>query len=133
MAISNCSCSQQDGGKSTDSSGSDDYGITDTRSQSKDGTRIDVVPESSLQRCVPEDNGMDSKTLKELDSTIRDSYPQITSTLVLRHGNIVFEGYYNGNTKDSLNEIRSVTKSITSSLIGIALDRGDLMSIDQKP
>ena len=115
MAISLCTCSQQN-----------------TSSQSKGETRIDVVSESSLKKCVPEDNGMDSNTLKELDSTITDSYPWITSTLVLRHGNIVFEKYYNGNTKESLNEIRSVTKSFTSALIGIALDRGDLESIDQK-
>lgn len=92
-------------------------------------TRIDFLPETSLKKSNPEDNGISSLLLKELDDDIKNKFPHITSVLVLRHGNIVFEEYYNGAAVDSLHQIRSATKSILSALIGIAINEGDLQDV----
>ena len=48
----------------------------------------------------------------------------IDSMLVVRRGRLVAERYWNGHDMASLHDLRSATKSVTSLLVGIALDRG---------
>jgi CubicO group peptidase (beta-lactamase class C family) len=52
--------------------------------------------------------------------------PRLLSLLIVRHGQLAVEEYFNGNTRDSLNDVRSVTKSVVSTLTGIAVDRAAL-------
>lgn len=56
----------------------------------------------------------------------RDEHPDLRSILVMRDGAIVAERYYNGETADTLHDIRSAGKSITALLAGAAADRGKL-------
>ncbi|WP_202423756.1 serine hydrolase domain-containing protein [Duganella margarita] len=56
----------------------------------------------------------------------RDEHPDLRSVLVMRDGAIVAERYYNGETADTLHDIRSAGKSITALLAGAAVDRGKL-------
>jgi CubicO group peptidase (beta-lactamase class C family) len=58
--------------------------------------------------------------------------PKLTSVLVMRHGRLVFERYYHGAEGDVERNVFSVTKSVLSALIGIALEDGKLRSLDQK-
>ena len=51
--------------------------------------------------------------------------------LVLRHGKPIFEHYWNGYGKDTLHDLRSATKSITSLMVGIAIDKGMLGGLDE--
>jgi CubicO group peptidase (beta-lactamase class C family) len=55
----------------------------------------------------------------------------IFSTLVSKNGDIVFEEYYNGKTKDSLCDVQSLTKGLMSILIGIAIDKGYIKNVDE--
>jgi len=48
----------------------------------------------------------------------------------VRHGYIVYERYFQGG-RDTPRALWSVTKSVLSTLVGIALDRGLIRSIDQ--
>ncbi|MGD8319299.1 MAG: serine hydrolase [Gemmatimonadota bacterium] len=57
--------------------------------------------------------------------------PGMRSLLIARHGELVSESYFNGVTKDSIQDVRSVTKSFTSALVGIALREGLLQSTEQ--
>ena len=56
----------------------------------------------------------------------------ITSVLVLKHGRIVRESYYNGLKRTDRVPVFSVTKSVTSALVGIALADGRIRSVDEK-
>lgn len=49
-----------------------------------------------------------------------------TALLVIRRDTLIFEGYFNGYTRDSVNTSFSVAKSITSLLVGIAAAEGTL-------
>ena len=60
----------------------------------------------------------------------RDPHPDLRGVVVMRDGHIVAERYYNGATADELHDIRSAGKSITSLLVGIAIDRGRIGSTD---
>ncbi|UCE24602.1 MAG: serine hydrolase [Candidatus Zixiibacteriota bacterium] len=50
-------------------------------------------------------------------------YPQIKSLVVVRNGKLVFEDYFNGANRSSAYNIYSAEKSITSCLMGIAIDK----------
>jgi CubicO group peptidase (beta-lactamase class C family) len=56
----------------------------------------------------------------------RDEHPDLRSVLVMRNGAIIAERYYNGETADTLHDIRSAGKSVTALLAGAAVDRGKL-------
>lgn len=66
------------------------------------------------------------------EKTINNSYSNITGIVVLKNGEAVYENYYNGYTAANAIHVASVTKSIFSALIGIAIDNGYIKSIDQK-
>ncbi len=53
------------------------------------------------------------------------------SILLVRNGYLVFERYYHGGGRDQRTELWSVTKSISSALVGIAVDRGDIAHVDR--
>ena len=67
---------------------------------------------------------MDPAVLDDLDTMVPDSYPQVRSVLVVRHGYLVVERYWQGVTASDGHNVRSVTKSFTSALVGIALGIG---------
>ena len=55
-----------------------------------------------------------------------DSHGDLRAVVVLRDGAIVAERYYNGETADTLHDIRSAGKSITALLVGAAVAQGRL-------
>jgi CubicO group peptidase (beta-lactamase class C family) len=57
--------------------------------------------------------------------------PYITSLSVHRDGAVVREAYYHDTDASTPHDVRSVTKTITSLLVGIALDTDCLRSLDQ--
>jgi len=75
-----------------------------------------------------------ARSAPDLDTVLArfdaDEHPDLRGVVVLRDGRIVAERYYNGETPDSLHDIRSAGKSITSLLVGIAIDRGKIRSVD---
>ncbi len=56
----------------------------------------------------------------------------IDSILLIRNGNLFAESYYNGYDRYTAHNVRSVSKSILSTLIGIALQENYLQSLDQR-
>ena len=90
-------------------------------------------PTHGWRTSAPEEQGMDSGLLlKAHKRIIKNIYPHFHSLLVVRHGYLVFEQYYNGFSKDSLNGLQSGTKSVISALIGIAIKKGYIQGTDQK-
>lgn len=56
----------------------------------------------------------------------------ITSVLVARHGKVVSEHYYGGTRASDRLPVFSITKSVTSALVGIAIARGELNGVGQQ-
>jgi CubicO group peptidase (beta-lactamase class C family) len=61
----------------------------------------------------------------------RDSHRDLKGVVVVRDGRLVSEHYFNGDDAGTLHDIRSATKSITSLLMGIAIDKGLVSSVDE--
>lgn len=51
--------------------------------------------------------------------------------IVIRKGYIVYERYYQRKKVDDAYNVASITKSVTSALIGIAIDAGYIHSVDE--
>lgn len=92
----------------------------------------DYWPTNGWRSSTPEKQGMDSAKLMIADEFIRNRLPDAFSLLVVKNGYLVFEKYYSWGSREKYAVVHSVTKSVTSALIGIALDAGYLNSVDQK-
>jgi len=89
-------------------------------------------PTNGWRSSTPEKQGMDSAKLLIADEFIQNRLPDAFSLLVVKNGYLVFEKYYSWGSPEKYAVVHSVTKSVTSALIGIALDKGYLNSVDQK-
>jgi CubicO group peptidase (beta-lactamase class C family) len=58
------------------------------------------------------------------------SSTQTTAFLVIKDDRLIYENYFNGYGRDSINTSFSVAKSFVSALIGIAIDQGLISSVD---
>ena len=76
--------------------------------------------------------GMDSEKFAELETMIKAKYCNINGIVVVHKGHIAFERYYNGYGPNDTHHVASVTKSIISALIGIAIDAGYIRSVNEK-
>ncbi|NLT14144.1 MAG: serine hydrolase [Clostridiales bacterium] len=75
---------------------------------------------------------MNQKNITEFEQKICSGYSNIAGIIVLKRGVKQYENHFNGYTADSAFHVFSVTKSILSALIGIAVDKGSIRSLDQK-
>lgn len=78
-----------------------------------------------------EEAGLDLSYLESVANHLEERGDhQVHSMLVVHDGSLVFERYYNGYGPDNPHDIRSATKSITSLLTGIAIERGAIAGVD---
>jgi CubicO group peptidase (beta-lactamase class C family) len=81
---------------------------------------------------TPSREGLDEAGLARLDARIRSALPHVRSLMIARHGSLVFEHYYGDASPEKLHNIQSMTKSVSSALVGIALKKGLIKSLDNK-
>jgi CubicO group peptidase (beta-lactamase class C family) len=78
------------------------------------------------------DEKADLKQISDgVQKIISGNIPDVHSLVVLRHGEILLEEYFNGHKADDINPLYSCTKSVFSAIYGIAQDQG-LLNLDQK-
>jgi CubicO group peptidase (beta-lactamase class C family) len=104
-----------------------------------------TVIDDGIQLSTMSAEGIDSAIIHTLDSAVQKGiYPNIHSLLIVRNNKLVYEKYWNGkdeswgdnlgitiHAKDSLHDIRSISKSIVSACVGIAMEQGKIKSVDQ--
>ena len=69
---------------------------------------------------------------EELHDFIEIQQPNICQVSAIKHGNFVYSDCWNDYKKDDCTHIMSATKSIMALLIGIAIDKGQIKSVDDK-
>jgi CubicO group peptidase (beta-lactamase class C family) len=74
---------------------------------------------------------MDGERLSALDREIKGRFRTINAYLVIRKGYLVFERYLNECGPADKHLVASVTKSLISALIGIAIDHGFIEGVHQ--
>jgi len=82
-------------------------------------------------RALPEEQGVDSRELIRLLGLISQEGLDVHSVIITRHGRIVAECYVHPYDREALHNVKSVSKSIMSAVVGIALREGLLSDLDQ--
>jgi len=87
---------------------------------------VTAFGQNDWKRAAPESAGLDASRLKAMEGAIKaGEFQKIGSVLVARHGQLVYEKYFEGDAA-TLRDTRSATKSITSLLIGLAIQDNKL-------
>jgi CubicO group peptidase (beta-lactamase class C family) len=92
---------------------------------------VDEWPIRGWRTATPESQGLDSGVLADLLDHARSRRLPIHSLLLIRHGQIVLDATFYPYESGTPHDVASVTKSVTSVLVGIALDKGYLKSVHQ--
>jgi CubicO group peptidase (beta-lactamase class C family) len=92
----------------------------------------DYWPTEGWRTSTAEEQGVDSAHLQAMIDAIKDQHLEIHSVLVVRNGYIIAETYFAPYSKKTRHPIYSVTKSVISALIGIAIQLGHIDGIDER-
>jgi CubicO group peptidase (beta-lactamase class C family) len=80
---------------------------------------------------TPAEQGLDPALVAELYRDAAD-LDRLYGLLVVKNGTLIAEKYFNEGSVGQQARIQSATKSVTSALVGIALERGCLTSLERK-
>jgi CubicO group peptidase (beta-lactamase class C family) len=83
-------------------------------------------PTHGWRHSAPEAQGMDSQVLADAFVYVRDHQIPIHSLTIVRSGYVVLDAYFWPFQDGQLHDLASVTKSVTSTLVGIAIGKHDL-------
>jgi CubicO group peptidase (beta-lactamase class C family) len=96
----------------------------------------DSWPTDGFQTSTPEEQGMDSEKLLEMltyyeEQSAEDPEFDIDSITIVRNGTIIADLYFDPlYPENTLHVMHSCTKSVMSTLIGIAIEQGYIESVD---
>lgn len=75
---------------------------------------------------------MNNNPISNFEDLIKNEYSNIAGITITKNENLVYEKYFDGYAKDDVLHVASVTKSVLSVLIGIAVDKDYIKNIEQK-
>ncbi len=91
-----------------------------------------VWPDQDWESKEPESQGVDSKILTKMLLHVLGNHYDLDSITIIRNGYLIFDVAIPPSTVEQPHPIFSCTKSVTSSLIGIAIDKGFIDGVDTK-
>lgn len=90
---------------------------------------ISLSPVRPYEDLAVSKEGFGKDKIKTLRAYIEAGvFKHVTSVVALKNGKILFEEYFNGASRDSLHNTRSVGKTFASALTGLAIRDGHLQS-----
>lgn len=87
--------------------------------------------QNDWRHAKPAKTGINPDWLFKAEQELEKS-PSILSFIVIKNGAIICEKYFNGSKPNYSYNIHSASKGIISALIGIAIDKGFIKSLDEK-
>ena len=84
--------------------------------------------DSGTQRAT----GVDVERLASLKKIIESDYRNIVGIAIAKDGRLAYEKYFNGSGPEDRHHLTSVTKSVVSALVGIAIDEGYIEGVGQR-
>ena len=77
--------------------------------------------------------GVDEGIINDLmRAVLTGKYPNVRSILLVKNGNIILEEYFYHYHRYVIQDFRSGGKSVTSELVGIAIDKGFIKGVNEK-
>jgi len=88
-------------------------------------------PTNGWRSTAPESQGMDSELLARMVEYIQQEKLALHGLLIIRNGYLVSELYVNPYSAEQPHWVASVTKSVVSTLVGIAIQKGFIKDVKQ--
>ena len=106
-----------------------------TRGTAQENRRVHQIPprlSDGWETSSLEAEGIDPASIDRISARIRDidDIDEVLSMAVVKNGKLVHEVYSPYVQRNSLHWLASITKTMTSTLIGIAIDRGFIPDVD---
>jgi CubicO group peptidase (beta-lactamase class C family) len=89
-------------------------------------------PTDGWRESTPESQGIDSATLLKLFDYVREHHTRVHSVLLIRNGYVVLDASFFPYAGDTVHDLASITKSVTSTLIGVAIQDGKIAGPDAR-
>src|SRR5262249_38777906 len=90
-----------------------------------------VCVAADLPRSSPEAQGVDSSTLLAFIEAADQTIDSLNSFMLVRHGQVVTEGWWAPYNAQSPHSLYSLSKSFTSTAVGLAIAEGKLSLSDE--
>jgi len=87
--------------------------------------------DNSLPRSTPEEEGVSSQSILSFVEAASKEADEIHSFMLLRHGKVIAEGWWNPYRPDLKHTLYSLSKSFTSTAVGFAVQE-KLLKVDDK-
>jgi CubicO group peptidase (beta-lactamase class C family) len=91
----------------------------------------DYWPTTGWRTAAPAEHRVDAAALAKVEDQVARFFPEVRSVLVVRGGYLVYERYWHGLDAADGHDVRSVTKSVIGTLIGIAVADRKVSSLEQ--
>lgn len=88
-------------------------------------------PTHGWRSTTPEQQGLDSNKLADIIDYVRGRKINVHSLLIVRNGYVVLDAYFHPYDGTTVHDAASVTKSVTSMLVGVALEQGKIKDVQQ--
>ena len=91
----------------------------------------DYWPTEDWKTPLPDQVRWDTKSVADITDYIQNNCRNITSVLVIKNGYLVYEVYAQECSRDTTHYVFSVTKSVLSAVVGIAVREGFIKHLEQ--
>jgi len=81
----------------------------------------ETAADTGLPRSTPEAQGISSTAIMEFIAQTEAKIDALHSFMLVRHGQVIAEGWWAPYVADKTHEINSITKSFTSTVVGLAI------------
>jgi hypothetical protein len=108
--------------------------VVPTQGESEYGYQIPIETDDGWATSSLREEGVDPEKISELMRNIlngNEEVKNVHSVLLVKNGKLVLDEYFYGNHRNGLHSIASDTKSVTSILVGIAVDRKLIHDLNQ--
>jgi CubicO group peptidase (beta-lactamase class C family) len=92
--------------------------------------RVPLELQDGIETASMRTAGIDTSLLYQLMDDIQANHDYMHSVLIIKDGKLIFEEYMNGWDPARLHRVQSVTKSFTSTVVGLAIREGLIESVD---
>lgn len=108
------------------------FSFSYTYGQNPDGYLNPPQLKDGISSLSASQGGLNTALLKALSNKIDSGhYKNIHSVLIMQNGKLLMEKYAGGYTRDSLHSIRSISKFLTSTLLGLAIENKHIKSLEK--
>ena len=88
-------------------------------------TLAEAAEPAGLPRSEPEAQGVAAKSLLGFVEALDKSVEGMHGVVVVRHGHVILEGWWKPYAAETPHSLFSLSKSFTSTAVGLAISRGE--------